>query len=114
VNVWVGKEVGPELDVLAEVEARESGHVTTRIGLAREIFLWAFGVYKKVGSLARLKSSYVVTPSARHSIEAQRRAFEALERLFKIAPSTEIDRFVHQLTENADKPWAKAEKRGDD
>jgi hypothetical protein len=111
VNVWVGKEVGPELDVLAEIEAKESGHTTTRIGLAREIFLWAFEVYKRAGSLARLKASHLMNPSGRYSPEVQKRAYQDLEKLFKVAPSPMIEEAVRYLADRADKPWSKSGKQ---
>lgn len=55
IGIWAGKVIGPEVEAKAAAESIATGHAITKNGLGREIFLWAFEVYKEAGSLAELK-----------------------------------------------------------
>lgn len=108
VNIWVGKQVGPELDELAKRESGSTGHSITRIDLGRELFLWALELYRKAGSLARLKSMHIFTSSPRYSEEVQARALESLEEIFRDAPSAAVEQVVQTLARLSSRQWSKA------
>lgn len=110
-NIWVGKQAGPELDELARRESEMTGHTISRLGLAREMFLWAFELYKKAGSLSRLKNSRIVTPSTKYSEDVQRRSFESLEAIFNDAPSDTVMEVIQDLARHSSRPREKNRKK---
>jgi hypothetical protein len=110
-NIWVGKQIGPELDEHARRESETTGHTITRLGLAREIFLWAFDLYKKTGSLSRLKNIHIVSPTGKYSEEVQRRTFEALEEIFSEAPGAVVTTVIQELARHSSKPWDGSKKK---
>ncbi|MCU1273781.1 MAG: hypothetical protein JWO48_1212 [Bryobacterales bacterium] len=110
-NIWVGKQVGPELDELAKRESEMTGYTISRLGLAREIFLWAFELYRKTGSLSRLKNSRIVAPSTKYSEDVQRRSFESLEAIFNDAPSAVVTTVIQELAKYSSRPWERSKKK---
>jgi hypothetical protein len=60
VNIWVGKQIGPQLDDLAAREQELTGRTTTRIDFAHDLFIWALEIYKSVGSLKDLRRAPVL------------------------------------------------------
>jgi len=55
VNIWVGKQLGPEIEEMAAREEDITGHTITKTDFARDLFLWAIERYREAGSLAKLK-----------------------------------------------------------
>lgn len=55
VGIWVGKQIKPDIELRAKEESVRTGVDLTGNALAKEIFLWAYSAYVKVGSLAALK-----------------------------------------------------------
>ena len=101
VNLWVGKETGLELEGFAEREQQHTGHTTTKTGLAREIFVWAFHIYRRAGSLAKLKSVRGFQPSSRYSADLQEQSLTALQAIFEGAPSPVVEEVARTLTKYA-------------
>jgi len=65
-NIWAGKEVGPEVESLAAREEEMTGHKTTKNGFARDLFFWALDRYREAGSLAKLKRHDPATLAAKN------------------------------------------------
>lgn len=55
IGIWVGKQVKPEIEASAIAESDLTGVALNANALAKEIFLWAFPIYRQAGSLAKLK-----------------------------------------------------------
>jgi hypothetical protein len=55
IGIWIGKQVKPEVEASAIAESELTGVELNANALAKEIFLWAFPIYRQAGSLAKLK-----------------------------------------------------------
>jgi hypothetical protein len=105
-NIWLGKQNGPEIDELAAREQSLTGRTTTRTDFGRELFVWALDRYREAGSLANLKAQTPQRPVAmvgisRVSAETQEQTFTGLRVIFGNAPSSVIERVVEYVSERA-------------
>lgn len=87
VNIWLGKQMGPELEAMARREEEITGRRTTRIDLARELLTWAIEQYRQAGSLRTLK-------------ETAKNGTEVSEQVVPQHYIESINKQVKQLVEN--------------
>lgn len=75
--------------------------------------MWALDLYRKAGSLARLKSMHVFRSSPRYSEDVQKRALEGLESVFRDGPSPAAEEVVRTLARLSSRPWSKQVREND-
>jgi hypothetical protein len=86
-GIYVGAEIGMEVTQWAACEEKIVRRKTGRNTLAAEIFIWAWPIYKRAGSLAALKNinpEDVVRNSGTSVIEEAERESKSVEN--KIFP----------------------------
>lgn len=65
---WIGKEIKPDIEAHAVKESELTGIALNANGLSKEIFAWAFPVYKQAGSLAALKKLQIAAESTNPAV----------------------------------------------
>ena len=96
--LWVGKQLKPDVEARAEAESARTGIRINGNALAKEIFLWAWDLYLKAGSLAELKRMPRFLGSNRISAENYEQALTSLRIILDRAPSAIIEEVARKLT----------------